>query len=87
MHWGNRILGGILVFASLGMLGFGALMDFRFGSSFGRTEFDGWLYGGASALSDVFKGVLPFALAAAFAQRRWGSVLASAVLWIVCGAY
>jgi hypothetical protein len=87
MTWGNRFIGGLLVFAAFGMLGFGALMDFRFGSSFGRTEFDGWLYGGASALSDVFKAALPFALAFAFAQRWWGTVLASAVFWIVCLVY
>jgi hypothetical protein len=69
------------------MLAINAAMDYRFGSGFGRSELDGDLYGGASALSDVLKAVLPFALASAFAQRRWGSVIASGTLWIVCVAF
>jgi hypothetical protein len=87
MSWGNHIVRGSLVLASLGLLGINAAMDYRFGSGFGRSELDGDLYGGASALSDVLKAVLPFALACAFAQRRWGSVIAGGILWIVCVAF
>jgi hypothetical protein len=87
MTWGNHIVRGSLVLASLGMLAINGAMDYRFGSGFGRNELDGDRYGGASALSDVLKAVLPFALASAFTQRRWGSVIAGGTLWIVCVAF
>jgi hypothetical protein len=87
MTWGNRFIGGILALAALGMLAISAAIDFRFGSSFGRSEVDGWLLGGASALAGVVKAAIPFALARAFSRRHWVTVLVCGILWSVCVVY
>jgi hypothetical protein len=87
MRKGNWVVVVALALASLGMLCIGALMNFRFGSSFGRTEFDGWLFGGVSALADVVKAATPFAVD--YARRRgcWIQAIAGVTVCVICMSY
>ena len=61
-------------------------INFRFSSSCGRTDLDGVLYGGASALGDVLKAAIPFLIAVAVKGRRWGQAIAGIIVWITCVA-
>ena len=84
MHWGIRIVACVTAVAALGLVCISAAMNFRFGYSFGRTELDGWLYGGASALSDVLKAAIPFVVVCALKRRRWGQAASGAMVWVIC---
>jgi hypothetical protein len=77
----------------LGVLAAGVLlavscaMNWRFGFSLGRTEFDGQIYGAASAAADCLKALVPFFFFAAVRNRMWSQASASAVVWVVVTAY
>ncbi|HRD77958.1 MAG TPA: hypothetical protein PK264_18800, partial [Hyphomicrobiaceae bacterium] len=58
-----------------------------FGFSLGKTEFDGQIYGAASAAADCFKALVPFFLFAAIKNRIWSQAAAAAVVWVVVTAY
>ena len=62
-------------------------MNWRFGYSLGMTEFDGLIYGAASAAADCLKALIPFFLFAAIRNRMWSQAAASAVVWVVVTAY
>jgi hypothetical protein len=62
-------------------------MNWRFGYSLGKTEFDGLIYGSASAAADCLKALIPFFLFAAIRNRMWSQAAASAVVWVVVTAY
>lgn len=62
-------------------------MNWRFGFSLGKTEFDGQIYGAASAAADCLKALIPFFLFAAVRNRMWSQAAASAVVWVVVTAY
>lgn len=62
-------------------------MNWRFGYSLGMTEFDGLIYGAASAAADGLKALIPFFLFAAVRNRMWSQAAASAVVWVVVTAY
>ena len=62
-------------------------MNWRFGYSLGMTEFDGQIYGAASAAADCLKALIPFFLFAAIRNRMWSQAAASAVVWVVVTAY
>ena len=62
-------------------------MNYRFGFSLGRTEFDGQIYGAASAAADCMKALVPFFFFAAVRNRCWSQALASALVWVVVTAY
>jgi hypothetical protein len=62
-------------------------MNYRFGFSLGRTEFDGQIYGAASAAADCMKALVPFFFFAAVRNRVWSQALASALVWVVVTAY
>ena len=87
MPRGLQIVAGIAALAALGLLAISAGISFRFGSSFGRTEFDGQLYGGASALGDVLKAVAVFLVASAVKRRRWGQAIAGLMVCGTCAAF
>ena len=68
-HGPGRLTEGAMVRHALGVLGVlaaGVLlavscaMNWRFGVSLGRTEFDGQIYGAASAAADCMKALVPF---------------------------
>jgi hypothetical protein len=62
-------------------------MNWRFGYSLGMTEFDGLIYGAASAAADCLKALIPFFLFAAIRNRMWSQAAASMVVWVVVTAY
>jgi hypothetical protein len=62
-------------------------MNWRFGVSLGRSEFDGQIYGAASAAADCMKALVPFFFFAAMRNRMWSQAAASAVVWVVVTAY
>ena len=84
MRWGNRIVASIAGFAALGLVAISVGINYRFSSSFGRTELDGFLYGGASALGDILKAAIPFLVAVAIKERRWGQASAGIIVWFTC---
>jgi hypothetical protein len=62
-------------------------MNWRFGFSLGRTEFDGMIYGAASVAADCLKALIPFFFFAAIKNRMWSQAAASAVVGVVVTAY
>ncbi len=76
---------GLLV--TLGLIAVSVMMNFRFGQSLGRTEWDGLVYGMASACADGFKVILPFAIAMAWRSSRLLAATVGSALWLVFTAY
>ncbi|MFM1816378.1 MAG: hypothetical protein RLZ98_3073 [Pseudomonadota bacterium] len=85
MH--RHALGVLGVLAAGVLLAVSAAMNWRFGYTLGRTEFDGQIYGAASAAADCLKALVPFFLFAAIRNRMWSQAIASALVWTVVTAY
>jgi hypothetical protein len=83
----RHVLGILGVLAAGVLLAVSAAMNWRFGYSLGMTEFDGLIYGAASAAADCLKALIPFFLFAAIRNRMWSQAAASAVVWVVVTAY
>ena len=83
----RHLLGGLGVLAAGVLLAVSAAMNWRFGYQLGRTEFDGMIYGSASAAADCMKALVPFFFFAAIRNKMWSQAAASAVLWTVVTAY
>lgn len=83
----RHVLGVLGVAAAAVLLAVSAAMNWRFGFSLGKTEFDGQIYGAASAAADCFKALVPFFFFAAIRNRMWSQAAASAVVWVVVTAY
>lgn len=84
MQWVMRSVGAIV---TIGLIAVSLMMNFRFGQSLGRTEWDGLVYGLASACADGFKVILPFAIMAAWRSTRVLAAGVGATLWLVFTAY
>ncbi len=79
---------GVLGVLSAGvLLAVSAAMNWRFGYTLGRSEFDGQIYGAASAAADCLKALIPFFLFAAIRNRMWSQAAAAAVVGLVVTAY
>ena len=83
----RHALGVFGVLAAGVLLAVSAAMNWRFGFSLGRTEFDGQIYGAASAAADCMKALVPFFFFAALRTKMWSQAAASALLWVVVMAY
>lgn len=83
----RHALGVIGVLAAGVLLAVSAAMNWRFGYSLGKTEFDGLIYGAASAAADCMKALVPFFFFAAWRNRMLSQAAASAVVWLVVTAY
>lgn len=83
----KHALGVLGVLAAGVLLAVSAAMNWRFGFSLGRTEFDGQIYGAASAAADCMKALVPFFFFAAVRSRMWSQAAASALVWVVVTAY
>lgn len=83
----RHALGVLGVLAAGVLLAVSAAMNWRFGFSLGRTEFDGQIYGAASAAADCMKALVPFFFFAALRTKMWSQAAASAVVWVVVMAY
>jgi len=62
-------------------------MNWRFGYTLGKSEFESQLYGGASAAADCFKALLPFFIFGALRNRSYSQALGGALLFAVCFSY
>lgn len=83
----RHALGFLGIVAAGVLLAVSAAMNWQFGVSLGRTEFDGQIYGAASAAADCMKALLPFFLFAAIKNRAWSQAAASLLVWTVVTAY
>ena len=83
----RHALGVLGVLAAGVLLVVSATMNWRFGISLGRTEFDGQIYGAASAAADCLKALIPFFLFAAIRSRMWSQAAAAAIVGVVVTAY
>jgi len=83
----RHALGVLGVLAAGVLLAVSCAMNYRFGFSLGRTEFDGQIYGAASAAADCMKALVPFFFFAAVRSKSWSQAAASALVWVVVTAY
>lgn len=83
----RHVLGVLGVLAAGVLLAVSAAMNWQFGYGLGRNPFDGHLYGAASAAADCMKALVPFFFFAAWRNRMWSQVAASALVWGVVTAY
>lgn len=83
----RHALGIMGVLAAGVLLAVSAAMNWRFGYQLGKTEFDGQIYGAASAAADCFKALTPFFLFAAIRNRMWSQAAAAACVWLVVTGY
>jgi hypothetical protein len=63
------------------------MMNYKFGSSLGKTPTDQQIYGMASAAADCFKALAPFFFFAALRNRIWSQAVAAALVWVVVTGY
>lgn len=83
----RHVLGIAGVTAAAVLLLVSAAMNWRFGYTLGKSEFESQLYGGASAAADCFKALLPFFIFAALRNRSYSQALGGALLFSVCFSY
>ena len=83
----RHVLGVLGVLAASVLLAVSATMNWQFGYHLGRTPFDGQIYGAASAAADCMKALVPFYFFAAWRNKQWSQVAASALVWAVVTAY
>jgi hypothetical protein len=73
--------------AALILLCVSATMNWQFGFSLGKTEFDSHVFGAASVAADGLKALMPFLIFAAWRNRNWLQALGGTALWAVCILY
>jgi hypothetical protein len=83
----RHVLGVTGVLAAAILLIVSAAMNWRFGYSLGKSEFESQLYGAASAAADCFKALLPFFIFAALRNKNWSQAMAGMLLFAVCFSY
>jgi hypothetical protein len=83
----RHVLGIAGVTAAAVLLIVSAAMNWRFGYTLGKSEFESQLYGAASAAADCFKALLPFFIFAALRNRSYSQALGGALLFAVCFSY
>lgn len=83
----KHALGVLGVLAAGVLLAVSAAMNWQFGYSLGRSEFDGQIYGAASAAADCLKALIPFFFFAAVRNRMWSQAAAAALVGLVVTAY
>jgi hypothetical protein len=62
-------------------------MNWSFGHGLGQTEFEGQLFGAASAAADCLKALVPFFFFAAIRNKMWSQATAASLLWVVITGY
>ncbi|MDX2264486.1 MAG: hypothetical protein NW215_05910 [Hyphomicrobiales bacterium] len=83
----RHVLGLTGVVAASILLLVSAAMNWKFGYSLGKSEFESHLYGAASAAADCFKALLPFFIFAALRNKSWSQAAGGVILFAVCFAY
>ena len=75
------------VLAALSLLAVSALMNWQFGYGWGRTHFEGQIYGAAAVSGDVLKALLPLFIAWAVMERHLIRGLCGVALLLICVSY
>jgi hypothetical protein len=83
----RHVFGVVGVIASLILLSVSAAMNYQFGFSLGKSEFDSHILGAASIAADGLKALMPFFIFAAWRQRNYAQATGAAALWAVCIVY
>ncbi len=83
----RHVFGGFGVIAALILLAVSAAMNWQFGYSLGKTQFDSHILGAASIAADCMKALMPFFIFAAIRERNWSQALGGSALWAVCILY
>jgi hypothetical protein len=83
----KRVMRWVGVVGTLILIAVSVSMNFRFGLSLGKSEWDGLVLGMASAGADGFKVILPFAVAYAWRSSRYLATAVGVVLWALFTAY
>jgi hypothetical protein len=83
----RHVLGIAGVTAAAVLLIVSAAMNWRFGYTLGKSDFESQLYGAASAAADCFKALLPFFIFAALRNRSYSQALGGMLLFAVCFSY
>jgi hypothetical protein len=83
----RHVFGTVGVIAALILLSVSAAMNWQFGYSLGKTEFDSHILGAASIAADGMKALMPFFIFSAWRQRNYGQALGASALWAVCIVY
>lgn len=83
----RHMLGLLGLLAASGLVLVSAAMNWRFGFSLGKTEFDGHVYGLASVAADCLKAIIPFLVIYALRTRHWVQALAGIALGVICTGY
>jgi hypothetical protein len=86
VRWIAILIAGV---ASAGLIAVSVVMNFAFGSSFGRTALESHAYGAAFAFADVLKVAAPIVIAKSFANQKWGAATLGLLVWgtfTVCSA-
>ncbi len=83
----RHVLGIAGVTAAAVLLIVSAAMNWRFGYTLGKSDFESQLYGAASAAADCFKALLPFFIFAALRNRSYSQALGGTLLFAVCFSY
>ena len=83
----RHVFGAVGVLAALILLSVSAAMNWQFGYSLGKTEFDSHILGAASIAADGMKALMPFFIFSAWRQRNYPQAIGAAALWAVCIIY
>jgi hypothetical protein len=83
----RHVFGAVGVLAALILLSVSAAMNWQFGYSLGKTEFDSHILGAASIAADGMKALMPFFIFSAWRQRNYPQAMGAAALWAVCIIY
>ena len=83
----RHVFGAVGVIAALILLSVSAAMNWQFGYSLGKTEFDSHILGAASIAADCMKALMPFFIFSAWRQRNYPQALGATALWAVCIVY
>jgi hypothetical protein len=82
--WVNMLHCLVVIFvggASAGLMVVSVVMNFAFGSSFGRTGMEAYAYGAAFGFADVLKVAAPIVVAKSLSNRKWGAVVVGVLVW------
>jgi hypothetical protein len=77
MRWVIVAIAGI---ASAGLIAVSVAMNFAFGSSFGRTPLESYVYGAAFGFADILKVAAPFVVARSY-NHKWGAAILGLLVW------
>jgi hypothetical protein len=87
VHEMRHVLGLLGVVAAAILLLVSASMNWSFGYSLGKSEFESQLFGAASAAADTLKALLPFFIFGALRNRNRAQAAAGVLLMAVCFIY